>query len=213
MLTLPEELLLLSLDDHGHSHDVALANLDTGLLAAAIYELELRGRLEIEAEGITVKDASPTGDPELDEALKLIDKHAGKSLEDLLTAVHGHLGQIRTQVKEGLVQRGELREEGSKLFWLLPQKRYSVEHGVEEMSLLERLTRTLLLHEPPDRRTSALLTLAASCYASDNYLKERLFGDLRDRMYEVVNSGGEVQAVMRDSVCAALANTLTPFVP
>ena len=26
-------------------------------------------------------------------------------------------------------------------------------------------------------------------------------------MYEIVNSGGEVQGVVRDSVCAALANT------
>jgi hypothetical protein len=32
-------------------------------------------------------------------------------------------------------------------------------------------------------------------------------------MYEIVHSGGEVQGVVRDSVCAALANTAPLFVP
>jgi hypothetical protein len=40
-----------------------------------------------------------------------------------------------------------------------------------------------------------------------------MFGEMRDRMYEVVNSGGEVQGVVRDSLCAALANTAPVFMP
>jgi hypothetical protein len=214
MLTLPEELLLLSLDDKGHTHNVTPANLDTGLLAAAVYELHLRGRVAIEPEGVKVVDASPSGDSLLDETLKVLGtRPAGESFEDLLEAQHGHLAWLREKVKEGLCAKGELRQEENRLLWLLPQKEYAVEHGAEEMSLVERVTRALLLDEPADRRTSALLTLTASCYASDAHLRQRLFDPMRDRMYEIVNSGGEVQGVVRDSVCATLANTLPVFMP
>lgn len=214
MLTLPEELLLLSLDDHGKPHDVAPANLDSGLFAAAVYELEFRGRLAIEPSGIVVSDASPTGDPLLDEALAILAaRPQGESMEALLTELHGKSGWIRQKVLDGLAAKGELREEEGRLLWLLPQRRYCVEHGAEELSLLERIMRALLLGEQPDRRTGALLTLMASCYASHNHLRQRMFTEMEDRIYEIVNSGGEVQAIVRDSVCAALANTAPAFMP
>jgi hypothetical protein len=213
MLTLPEELLLLSLDDHGHSHDVSPANLDCGLLAAAVYELELRGRVALEDGRMRVVDASFIGDPELDETIKLLENRpSDETLESLLTSQYGKLKWVRDLVLEGLVSRGELRHEDGTLLWLVPQKRYAVEHGAEELSLLERLMRALILGEAPGRRTAALLTLTSSCFASDNHLRERMFNEVRDRMYEIVNSGGEVQASVRDSVCAALANRLPAFV-
>ena len=213
MLTLPEELLLLSLDDKGHTHNVVPANLDTGLLAAAVYELQFRGRVSIEPEGVTILDGSPTGDTVLDEVLKVLGTRQPEDLEALLSAQHGHLGWLREKVKEGLCAKGELRQEAGLLLWLFPQREYAVEHGAEEMSLLERITRALLLNEPADRRTSALLTLTASCYASDAHLRQRLFNEMRDHMYEIVNSGGEVQGVVRDSVCAALANKAPVLMP
>ena len=213
MLTLPEELLLLSLDDKGHTHSVAPASLDSGLLAAAVYELHFRGRVAIEPDGVTILDATPTGDSVLDETLKVLGTRPKEEFEDLLSSQHGHLAWLREKVKEGLCAKGELRQEEGRLLWLFPQKEYAVEHGSEEMSLLERITRTLLLGEAPDRRTSELLTLTASCYASDAHLRQRMFGEMRDRMYEIVNSGGEVQGVVRDSLCAALANTAPVFMP
>jgi hypothetical protein len=213
MLTLPEELLLLSLDDKGHTHSVVPANLDSGLLAAAIYELHFRGRVAIEPDGVSVLDPSVTGDTVLDETLKVLGTRPKEDFEGLLSSQHGHLAWLREKVKEGLCAKGELRQEAGMLLWLFPHKEYAAEHGSEEMSLLERVTRTLLLNEPADRRTSALLTLTASCYASDAHLRQRMFGEMRDRMYEVVNSGGEVQGVVRDSLCAALANTAPVFMP
>ena len=213
MLTLPEELLLLSLDDKGHTHNVVPANLDTGLLAAAVYELHFRSRVAIEPEGISITDASPTGDAVLDETLKVLGTRPKEDFEQLLSSQHGHLAWLREKVKEGLCAKGELRQEEGKLLWLFPQKEYAVEHGSEEMSLLERITRALLLNEDADRRTSALLTLTAACYASDAHLRQRLFSEMRDRMYEIVNSGGEVQGVVRDSVCAALANKAPALMP
>jgi hypothetical protein len=40
-----------------------------------------------------------------------------------------------------------------------------------------------------------------------------MFGEMRDRMYEIVNSGGEVQGVVRDSVCATLASKAPVLMP
>src|SRR5688500_4245033 len=106
MLTLPEELLLLSLDDHGHMHDVVPANLDSGLLAAAVYELHFRGRVAIEPTGVSIVDASPTGDALLDETLKVLATRPSEDFEALLTILHGQLGWLRERVMQGLVTKG-----------------------------------------------------------------------------------------------------------
>jgi hypothetical protein len=214
MLTLPEELLLLSLDDKGHSHDVAPANLDTGLLAAAVLELHLRGRVDLEPDSVTLKDGSPTGDSVLDEVQALLARQElPGSLEAMLIAAIKAGAGLRERVLEQLIAKGEVSRVEGRVMWLLPSKSYAVEHGAEEISLLERLLRALVLNHKPDRRTSALLALLASCFGSDAHLRERLFAELRDRMYEIVNSGGEVQGVVRDAVCGALATTGRPFAP
>jgi golgi phosphoprotein 3 len=214
MLTLPEELLLLSLDDKGHSHDVPAPNLEEGLLAGAIYELQLLGRVDIEPDVVRVRDASPTTDPVLDSVLELLgQQEPAGALQPLLLAHYGKLGWLREKVMERLCERGVIRREEGRFLWLLPQQRYSVEHEAEELSLLERVSRALILQHKPDRRTSALLALIASCYTSDHHLRERLFSEMRDRMYELVNSGGEVQGIVRDSVNGALAAAAPPILP
>ncbi|HET9558288.1 MAG TPA: GPP34 family phosphoprotein, partial [Actinomycetota bacterium] len=68
MATLPERLLLLSLDDDGQPRDPRSA-LGYALAGAAITELLLAGRLAQRDDRLQVASASPTGDPVLDEVL------------------------------------------------------------------------------------------------------------------------------------------------
>lgn len=68
MENLGEELTLLSIrPDKG---TVATAQrISYGLMGAELIRLAARGRIEIERDRVSVRDASPTGDPELDTAL------------------------------------------------------------------------------------------------------------------------------------------------
>lgn len=214
MLTLPEELLLLSLDDAGQAHGAPAAHIELGLLACTILELELRGRVSIGAT-VQLLDGSPTGDRALDEVIELLAamRDETRSFEIILTGAMNKLGWLRERVLDGLVAKDVVSHAEERILWLIPQHRYSVEHGAEEESLLRRILRVLLLGQDPDRRTSLLLAVLAACFTSDTHLRERLFMDMRDRMYEVVNSGGELQAATRDAVTIALVATAPPFVP
>ena len=69
-LTLPEELLLLMLDDEtGQLIDRAAPSGDYALVAAILAELRLQGRIERGAAGITVLNPAPTGDAAMDDVL------------------------------------------------------------------------------------------------------------------------------------------------
>ena len=68
MPTLPERLLLLSLDDDGQPRDPRSA-LSYALAGAALTELLLAGRLAHRDGRLQVVSPTPTGDPVLDEVL------------------------------------------------------------------------------------------------------------------------------------------------
>src|SRR5205085_6872198 len=129
-------------------------------------------------------DGTATGDAALDYTLELLRKREGDSpLDEMLTWAHGQNTCLRDKVRDRLVEKGVVRHDEGRILWLLPQHRYAGEHGSVEVSLIERLQRVLILGQPADRRTGALLALLASCYTSDTHLRERLFAELRDRMY------------------------------
>ena len=72
MPTLPERLLLVSLDDDGQPRDPK-SSLASALAGAAVTELLLAGRLALGDDRLAVADASPTGDPVLDEVLRQVE--------------------------------------------------------------------------------------------------------------------------------------------
>ncbi|MEU3561040.1 GPP34 family phosphoprotein [Kitasatospora sp. NPDC006786] len=161
LVTLAEELMLLSLDDEsGVAKDAPTAAWAAagGILA----ELVLAGRVTIEDGRLTVTDRTPTGEPLVDGRLARLDawaagRRSGRAkagdwlTKDRSTAVADTVGR--------LCERGLVVEERRRALGLFPVRRYPEADGSVERELRGRLAAVVLNGAEPDLRTAALVAL------------------------------------------------------
>ena len=205
-LTLPEELLLLSIDDYGHQHSVTRNHLDLGLMMAAIAELLLLSKAELDGPCVQVTaGAEPTGNPALDDVLEILGSLGKQPIGEVLKAVAERLSFLHDHTLNALVARGVLQRHDSQLLGLIPHWYYSTLDPQPENALTVRILRALISDWKPDRRTSILLAIVTSCFTSEISLKEQLYRELRDRMYEVVNCADPLVSEARNGLGLAMA--------
>ncbi|WP_338662306.1 GPP34 family phosphoprotein [Pararoseomonas sp. SCSIO 73927] len=154
MLTVPEEVLLLSLDDAtGRPLDLPAAALSLALSGALLMELALRGRLDSDPDRLFVADPTPCGDALLDPVLARI--AAAREAQDSRWWM-GHLAPegpaLRRALLKRLVDGGVLREVAARRLWILPDHRYPKMEGAGTGSARERLRAVLLAGEMPEPR-------------------------------------------------------------
>lgn len=148
--------MLLSLDDDSGAAKER-GNVGWAAGGGVLVELTLTGRIDIEDDRVTVRDAQPTGVPYLDEHLAHIKEH-GRSwkVQDCLRAVAKEAAAGATQA---LVDRGVLREEKKRVLGLFPTRRYPEVDGAGEEEVRHRLDRVVIDGADPDERTAALVAL------------------------------------------------------
>ncbi|WP_405796753.1 GPP34 family phosphoprotein [Streptomyces sp. NBC_01506] len=156
--TLGEQLLLLSLDDESgaakESPNVAFA-----IAAASLVELALAGRVEVEGDLVTVRDAAPLGNPTLDAALAdIVGDEKRRSRKTKAWIEHLKKGAVAGTTRS-LVAKGLVREEQKKVLGLFPVRRYPEADGSVESALRERLDAVVMRGAAPDERTASLVAL------------------------------------------------------
>ncbi|MFD3920878.1 GPP34 family phosphoprotein [Streptomyces sp. NPDC058595] len=156
--TLGEQLLLLSLDDESGAEKESV-NVSYAIAAASLVELVLAGRVEVDDDQVTVRDAAPLDDPTLDAALADIsgqEKRKPRKTKEWIEhlkkgAVAGTTGS--------LVAKGLIREEKKKVLGLFPVRRYPEADGSVESALRQRLDEVVMRGAAPDERTASLVAL------------------------------------------------------
>lgn len=164
-LTMPEEILLLLLDDEtgkpvglpGPASDLALAG-------AILMELALAGRIDTDLDRLLVVQKRPTGDAVLDGVLERLSA-AGTVrtsrwwIQDLARTG----AALRAMVLERLVAGGVLRRIEDRFLWVFPERRYPKAEGRAETAEVRRRLRGVLLEDDiPDPRDALLIGLARS---------------------------------------------------
>jgi hypothetical protein len=155
---LAERLLLLAYKDDG-TPDGDTEAVDYGLAGAVLMDLMLAGRLGLAGGQVVVTDATPTGDPVLDEVLATIG--AAKSAEPPQEWVE-RLTRLRDRLLDRLVERGVLRRERDRMLWVIPYTRYPSSTGAEpdvETWTRHHLRSAVDGSGPVDTRTAALCAL------------------------------------------------------
>ena len=100
-LRLSEELLLFAIDEKKGVVPLIKASLiKLGLAGAVLYELEDRGKLELDGDRVKVLDEDPTGDSILDKSLKKISASKKKKESSSLAA------QNREKIAQSLNNTG-----------------------------------------------------------------------------------------------------------
>ena len=161
MLTLPEQLLLLALDDErGTSHIQSFGSVNYGLYGALLMELAVRDRLQRQDKNLVVTDATPLGDTVLDEALHvMVGPGKPRDATGWVNELAKRMSHLEEQLLDRLVEQGILRREERRVLWIFPWRRYPAENAAPEQAIREQLRAVLLDGAAPEPRTAALIQL------------------------------------------------------
>ncbi|HLK56651.1 MAG TPA: GPP34 family phosphoprotein [Chthonomonadaceae bacterium] len=218
MLSLPESLLLLSLDEGGHNRAVATGVLNYAVAGAVLFELHLRQCIRVVAKQVEVLDATPTGDACLDAVLEALQAStAQRSIQYWILTLSRNVRMVEN-VASGLVARGILREEQNRVLGLIPVRRYPTEDPNAGADLRDRLYSAIMGDLAPDVRDRALIALAHRCaLLAPLFLKEerqeakmRILALLKAPSAPSADFAGAVQALdsANAAVIASMAATI-----
>jgi hypothetical protein len=181
-LTLQEQFLLVCLnDDTGQLRE---GWIDPALSAAAIAELILGGRLELDAaRRVKVVDSSSTGDDLLDRALGRI---AGTSrpqhVQNWLTPLTWGKPKPRDALLRRLAARGILAEEQSRALGIFLQWRFPQRDPRPERELREQLLAALRGERAAAPRLRALILILTVCGRLAEALPDGEVGRCREQL-------------------------------
>ncbi|MFF5449241.1 GPP34 family phosphoprotein [Streptomyces sp. NPDC012888] len=211
VVTLGEEIMLLSLDDESgavRSRQAAGWAVAGGILL----ELVMAGRVTVTGKYLGVADRTPTGEPLLDGRLALMDAwmkgRSKRRVADWLT--RDHMKAVGAAV-ERLAERGLVAEQRHKVMGLFPVRRYPESDGSAERALRARLNAAVLdKASEPDERTAGLIALLHAAKLHSLAFPDLSRRQVAPRMAEI--AAGEwaaesVRLAIRDMQAAVIAAT------
>lgn len=199
MISIPEEILLLTLDDDkGTPVDVPEIQLDCAVAGAILMDLALQQRIDTGLETLFVTKKDPTGDELLDGVLKEIAAATEQHDAAYWVQVLSHRsGEFRDRLAERLVEKGILKRVEEKLLWVFGTRRYPMVDGGQEREVKRRIVNVLLSDEIPDPRDIVILSLAETCGVLDRILSAQELKGSEKRLRQVERMDLIGQAVTR----------------
>ncbi len=199
MLSIPEEILLLVLDDEtGTPVDIPTFQLDCAMAGAILMDLALQCRIDTGLDELFTVNTDPTGDPVLDTVLERIAADTEK--HDAAYWVHKlsyQADEFREQIAARLVDAKILRRVEERLMWFFGSRRYQQIDGGEEREVKRRIVNVLLDDGIPDPRDIVIVTLADTCGVLDRILSARELQNVDDRLRQLARMDLIGQAVTR----------------
>lgn len=162
-MLLAEDLLLLLTDDDSGKLAAPSSEVDVALGGALLVELTLMRRVDVAGsdervrEGrLMVRDADPTGDDLLDEALSIVGQKEGKKPQSVVV----RLGKrVRVRLYQRLVAGGVLRAADDRILGIFPTHRWPSKDAAHESEVRAGLVTALREGATAEPRTGALISL------------------------------------------------------
>ena len=216
-LTFTEEIVLLALDDKtGAQLPLPVTALGYGLAGAVLADLAMAGKIDTDAQQLTVLDPSPTGDPLLDPWLALITAETNpRSVAYWLSVLADRRQEIEQPALDRLIARGILKRQDKKILWVIGLRRYPTIDGHERTEVRTRLGQLILGEDLPDPRDATLLSLLRGCRLTDNIFDGPEFSARDERMATLAKMDlvGREVAVATTEAIAALSAAMIASVP
>ncbi len=161
MLSLPEELLLLALNEEKGTFSWSVSSkLPYVLAGALLMELILRKRLVVEPKRLEVLDRAPTGEPLLDSILKAIDSSKKvRAGAFWIGKIRGRIKPMKLALLGELVDKGVLHSEEYRVLGIFPTTRYPSQDDRPKKTLISDIRSLILRREVPDLRQTMLIAL------------------------------------------------------
>lgn len=165
MLTFPEEILLLALDDEsGRIKSLPRITIDTAICAAALTELTFLRKLDAGPGKLFIDDTTKVGDPLLDEVLEKLKSGGEKPIVYWINLLTEQLTDVEEKVIESLVRKNVLKVVNKKILWVFNQRRYPVVNNTEMIEVKARLRNIIESGDLPDPRDAVLISLVNGCH-------------------------------------------------
>jgi hypothetical protein len=210
MPTLPERLLLLSLDDDGQPRDPRSA-LSYALAGAAIAELLLAGRLAHRDGRLQVDSAVPTGDPVLDEVLGQVEAEPRpRKLSWWVSRLGGGGGWRRPAVRNHLIDHltstGVLAKGQERVLGLFPVTRHPPAEPTADDQARAAVRAVLVGGREPDEATASLVALVEASGLVDACVERSERRQARQRAKQIAagDQVGEAVRRVQQEVMAAI---------
>ena len=205
MALLAEDALLLLVDPTtGRLRTVSHVPLLLG--GAVLSELALDGRVEVDRDAGWLRGArvhvagTPPEEPVLASAYATVAEKP-RTPQDL---VH-RLGKgLRERLAEDLVARGVLREERERVLGIIPRRSWRTATAVRDDTVRQRVSAALVLGQPPDPRTRALVALLSGVEVAHKVIDTQRIStrEVRKRAKELGDGDWAAEGV-RHAVAAA----------
>lgn len=190
MLTLPEEITLLMLDDEsGKFITVPEHCVRYALSGAVLMELALQGKIDTDPEKLFATDCGPTGDDLLDSTLHHIcTSEEQKDLRYWVDVIGRETGDIQKSALARLCKKGVLKTEDDLFLWVFKSRRYPTCDGsTERQEVKLRMISLLLSDEIPEPRDIAIIGLADTCKIFEHVLSGPEVKRARARIDQIRN--------------------------
>jgi Golgi phosphoprotein 3 len=171
MLSFVEEIVLLLHDDvSGDFVELPESVFTVVIAGAALMDLAIHNRIDTDLERLTVVDRTPLGDDILDDVLATVVAAESKATQEGQFDISAALYQVATDAETyrakalgRLIERGILREEDGRHFWIFRSRRYPLIDDTEQQEVRARLRQVVLSDEIPDPRDIVLICLVDAC--------------------------------------------------
>lgn len=159
-LTIPEEILLLSIDESGGISPES-KTLDVVLASAILMDLAIRKRIDTDLHNLIHIDGSPTGDAILDDALTfLFENPVEKPTEYWVTQLGLRADVYKEDLLASLTLKKVLKVENKRILWMFSSRKYPIIGDKELKEVKTRVRELVFSSEIPDLQEMAIVSLA-----------------------------------------------------
>ncbi|MCY3674894.1 MAG: GPP34 family phosphoprotein [Paracoccaceae bacterium] len=214
MLTFPEEIMLMLLEDEdGKILHVPELTLRCVLSGAVLMELALRNKIDTDLSQLVVIDSTPTGDEMLDPTLQMIiesdEVNNGKYWVEKCAL---NADEIKKTALNRLIEKKILEKVDDRFLWVFRTRRYPVVDGKAEQEVKLRILDLLFSDKLPNPRDIVIISLVEASGIFKHLLSESEHKRSLERIKQIRNMdllGRAVTNSVRD-IEASLALALHP---
>ncbi len=214
MLTFPEEIMLMILEDEdGKILHVPELSMRCVLSGAVLMELALQNKIDTDLKRLVVVDPTPTGDEMLDPTLAMIVQSEGDyNAKFWVEKCALNADEIKKLALNRLVSKKILEKVDDKFLWVFSTRRYPLIDGKAEQEVKIRIMDLLFSDKLPDPRDIVIISLVEASGIFKHILSESEHKRSLNRIKQIRNMdllGRAVTNSVRD-IEASLALALHP---
>ncbi|MHB8996856.1 MAG: GOLPH3/VPS74 family protein [Armatimonadota bacterium] len=158
MLTIPEQLTLLSYSERGGTQYSVFQIFNAAVAAASLVELSWSGRVRVGPQAVEVVNAEATGKAHLDRVLTAIGDSEPQPSSYWTRLSRSPLPDLRGTVRDALLSSGAMSESRGRKLLVLPSVRYLPKWG-QWHGAAEQVRQTLLEPGTEEARRQVLAVL------------------------------------------------------